>query len=726
MKRIAALLTVFCLCIADTFAAHTKVSLLLSVSTAKPGDTVFAAVRLQMDEGWHTYWKNPGGPGRATKIKWDLPKGITAGEIQWPTPEKLIPQKIGDDGNPVIGEFDFEQTTYVLHDEAVLLVPLTLASNLGSGSIELKAAVEWLECQIQCLPGKMNVSAKLEIGATTTPSSEATDITGWQTQLPKSADTLSPRATWEQATTGKTRPLIIEWTNAASVSAPDFFPDNGKGYEITHTTEVLSTNGNAIKLRKLVTISEGEWPGEIAGLLIQTTGDKPEGFATLIKIAESNEKPMPAATSSAAAKGGNSLAMYLLYAFLGGMILNIMPCVLPVIALKILGFVGQAKESPQLVRRLGLFYTAGVIVSFLALAALVIGLKTAGQSAGWGVQFSNPKFVIVFIVLVTLVALNLFGVFEVTFGGSALSAAGDLASKHGASGAFFNGVLATFLATPCTAPFLSIALGFAFAQSAVIIIMIFVASGAGLALPYLVLSWQPAWLKFLPKPGAWMEKFKIAMGFPMLATAVWLSKVGSEYYGERAWWLGIALVLVALAAWVFGEFIQRGRSRKPLALIVVIALLATAYFWALESNLEWRSPQRQSQQANAELRYAPKDYPWKAWSAEAVAQARAANRVVIVDFTAWWCGTCNTTVKPALGNKKVVARLKELNAVALLADNSDTPPAIVNELAKFGRAGVPMVLVYPVKGEPMVLPDPISPFPAQYASVILEALEKAN
>ena len=209
MKRIAALLTVFCLCIADTFAAHTKVSLLLSASTAKPGDTVLAAVRLQMDEGWHTYWKNPGGPGRATKIKWDLPKGITAGEIQWPTPEKLIPQKIGDDGNPVIGEFDFEQTTYALHDEAVLIVPLTLASNLRSGSIELKAAVEWLECQVQCWLGKTNVSAKLEIGTTTTPSSEATDITGWQTQLPKSADTRSPRASLEHAATGNTRQLII-------------------------------------------------------------------------------------------------------------------------------------------------------------------------------------------------------------------------------------------------------------------------------------------------------------------------------------------------------------------------------------------------------------------------------------------------------------------------------------------------------------------------------------
>jgi thiol:disulfide interchange protein len=330
-------------------------------------------------------------------------------------------------------------------------------------------------------------------------------------------------------------------------------------------------------------------------------------------------------------------------------------------------------------------------------------------------------------ILITLVAMNLFGVFEVTLGGNVTGAAGELAARHGLGGAFFNGMFATVLATPCTAPFLSPALGFAFAQPAGLVALLFVTVGLGLALPYLVLSWQPAWLKFLPRPGAWMEKFKIAMGFPMLATAMWLSKVGPEYYGERAWWLGIALVMIALAAWVFGEFIQRGGKRKPLALAVILALLCAAYFWALESNLEWRSPRRQSDASSKEtvLPYAPKGYNWQAWSPEAVTKARAEGRVIIVDFTASWCVTCNTTVKPALGNKRVVEALKKRNAVALLADSSDLPRVIVDELKRFDRAGVPMVLVYPRNGEPMVLPDP-GLFPAQYVPVILEALEKAQ
>ena len=228
----------------------------------------------------------------------------------------------------------------------------------------------------------------------------------------------------------------------------------------------------------------------------------------------------------------------LLYAFIGGLILNIMPCVLPVIALKILGFVGESRSNPQHVRTLGLVYALGVLVSFLALAAVIIGVKAAGHYAGWGMQFGNPVFVVCLTTLVLLVALNLFGVFEVTLGRRALDAAGGLASKQGAPGAFFNGVLATALATPCTAPFLSIALGFAFAQKAPLIVLTFLAVGAGLAAPYVALSWNPAWLKLLPKPGAWMEKFKIAMGFPMLATAVWLFNLAARQLRQNGFVAG--------------------------------------------------------------------------------------------------------------------------------------------------------------------------------------------
>jgi thiol:disulfide interchange protein DsbD len=406
------------------------------------------------------------------------------------------------------------------------------------------------------------------------------------------------------------------------------------------------------------------------------------------------------------------------------MILNIMPCVLPVIALKILGFVSQAKESPARVRQLGLVYGAGVLVSFLVLAAFVIGLKAAGHKAGWGIQFSNPLFIVGLTALVTLVALNLFGVFEVTLGGRAMNAAGGLASQHGASGAFFNGVLATALATPCTAPFLGVALGFAFAQPSAIIVLMFLAVGLGLATPYVVLSWQPAWLKFLPKPGVWMERFKVAMGFPMLATAFWLASLATSFYGDRTWWLGVFLVFLGAAAWVFGEFYQRGSKRRGVAIFATLLLLIAGLAWPLEAGLRWRLP---TPDAAGEkfLARVPEGYPWQRWSPEAVAKARAEGRPVIVDFTAKWCQTCNISVKPGLEAKRVTEKLAQLNAVALLADYTLLPPEISDELERFDRRGVPLVLVYPrdATQPPIILPEPL-PFPASYAPVVLGALEK--
>ena len=411
----------------------------------------------------------------------------------------------------------------------------------------------------------------------------------------------------------------------------------------------------------------------------------------------------------------------LLYAFIGGLILNIMPCVLPVIALKILGFVGESRSDPRHVRKLGLVYALGVLVSFLALAVVVIGVKAAGHRAGWGMQFGSPIFVVCLTTLVMLVALNLFGVFEVNLGGRALDAAGGLASKHGAAGAFFNGVLATVLATPCTAPFLSIALGFAFAQKAPVILLMFLAVGVGLAAPYVVLSWNPAWLKFLPKPGAWMEKFKIAMGFPMLATAVWLFNLAAGSYGKSVLWLGVFLVAVAFAAWIFGEFVQRGRARKGLALMIILILLVGGYAFALESQLQWRQPMA-APDPTGSLKESADGIEWQHWSSEAVAEAQAAGRPVLVDFTADWCLTCQVNKKTSIEIPSVRAKLKSMNAVALLGDYTRFPDNITTELNHFNRAGVPLVLVYPKDpaAPPIVLPEILTP------GTVLDALERAG
>src|SRR6185369_6629121 len=275
--------------------------------------------------------------------------------------------------------------------------------------------------------------------------------------------------------------------------------DASDQFEIQAPTEIISAYSDEIRLRKFVKKFSGDWPNEMSGLIVIDSGKLRSG--SNVKFLVADQAPAGEIISPEGNMGETpALPLMLLYAFIGGLILNLMPCVLPVIALKILGFVNEAGSSPRRTRALGGIYAVGVLCSFLVLAAIVIGVKAAGHQAGWGMQFGSPIFIVCLTTLVTLVALNLFGIFEVTLGGRALDTAGNLAAKHGASGAFFNGVLATALATPCTAPFLGAALGFAFAQSAPVIVLVFLTVGLGLSAPYVLLSWNPAWLKFLPKP----------------------------------------------------------------------------------------------------------------------------------------------------------------------------------------------------------------------------------
>jgi thiol:disulfide interchange protein DsbD len=708
----------FCLAAFTASAAHTQVRLILSADTARPGDTIWAGVDMKMEPAWHTYWKNPGAAGYATKIEWQLPPGVTAGEIQWPLPEKLPPAEV---------------TTYGYDDEVVLLVPLKLAADLKPGPLDLNAKVSWLECKEACIPGSGDVEATLDIGTETKDSADDALIESWKWKVPKSAEGWSVRAWWERAATDDTRPLLIKcyptlvWERLMFDSA-DFFPYASENFEIQATTENVLGRTSGPCLRKLVKKYSGDWPKEISGVIVLETGNRRISFEVKLTIRDeaaagetiSAQTPPESRTGGTPALLAQPLWQMLLYAFIGGLILNIMPCVLPVIALKILGFVGESRSDPHHVRKLGLVYALGVLVSFTALAAIVIGVKAAGHWAGWGMQFGSPIFVVCLTTLVTLVALNLFGVFEVTLGGRALDAAGGLASKHGAAGAFFNGVLATVLATPCTAPFLSIALGFAFAQKAPVILLMFLAVGVGLAAPYVVLSWNPAWLKFLPNPGAWMEKFKIAMGFPMLATAVWLFNLAAGSYGKSVLWLGIFLVVVAFAAWIFGEFVQRDRAGKGVALVVVLILLVGGYAFALENQLHWREPAAETD-ATGTLKESPDGIAWQRWSPDAVAKARSEGRPVIVDFTADWCLTCQVNKKTSIEIPSVRAKLKESDAVALLGDYTRFPDSITAELNRFNRAGVPLVLVYPKNPEapPIVLPEILTP------GIVLDALNRA-
>lgn len=689
-------------------ATQTQVRLLLSADQVRPGDTATAGVLLKMPAKWHTYWKSSGDSGGPTTVEWTLPEGVTAGEIQWPTPEKYTVAGL---------------TTYVYHDEVLLQVPLKFASTVPPGPVELKARVSWLECAEICLPGAIDLRADAAVGERTKPSANLALFETWRKMLPRPEPPFGVRSWWEGAGTDDTRPAVIEWA-AGDTSAPaDFYSYPSESYEVATATEIVKRTGTKIQLRKAVRKLAAEWPTQLQGILVVGTKSSTVANAVTLRL-----EAEPSATPDGAWPPGavnpverRPLGIMLIFAFLGGLILNIMPCVLPVIALKVLGFVNQSKDSPKTVRKHGLVYGVGVVVSFLVLAGAVIAVQQAGRAASWGMQFQNSYFLVAMTVLVTLVALNLFGVFEVTLSSGAMGAASQLASKDGTAGAFFNGVLATALATPCTAPFLAPALGYAFTQPAPIIALMFLTIGLGLAVPYALLSFFPEWSRFLPKPGAWMLRLKVAMGFPMLAAAIWLFTLTAPHFGRGgALWFGVFLVLLACVAWIWGEFVQRGQRRRGLACGFSAAILAVAYFVVLEGQLHWRSPASLVKGVESRA-LKPGGIEWLPWSVGAVAKAQAEGLPVLVDFTADWCVTCQANKKTSLEVPSVRAKLKEMNAVALLGDYTRKDDAITAELQRWGRAGVPLVLVYPgdpAKG-PVVLPEVLTP------GIVLNALKKA-
>jgi thiol:disulfide interchange protein DsbD len=665
-------------------AASTQARLVLSAETAKPGETVMAGVHLHMAPGWHTYWKNPGGPGMPTKIEWQLPPGVTASQIQWPTPTKLAEDDL---------------TTYIYENDVVLLVPLRLAADLKAGTLDLRAKVSWLECNTNgCVPGGGAVSAQLRIADATKPSADAALIESWQKRLPQPGNELSVRAQWEKSISRDTRSLILEWSPPAPAVEPDFFPYGSDKFEVQPQTEIVPSDTGVIRLRKNMKKLEGGWPKQLQGLVVcRKEGDAaPRSWEVNVPITGSTR-----GTAASVAFSWTALLSGLGFAFLGGLILNIMPCVLPVIALKIFSFVKQSGEAPGRARRLSLIYAVGILCSFLVLAGFLVAVQQAGHVASWGSQMQNGNFLVGMTIVVTLVALNLFGVFEVTLGGGAMSAATALGAKSGASGAFFNGVLATVLAIPCTAPFLTAALAFAFGQPPAIIVLTFCFIAFGLAAPYIVLAWNPALLKLLPRPGPWMQRFKVALGFPMLATVVWLYKLALNHLSKsQSLWFGIFLVTLALAAWIWGEFVQRNSVRRGLATVTSLLLIAAVGAYAATRR---------------------EGLAWQPWSQAAVEKARAEGHPVLVDFTADWCLTCQLNLRTSIDTRKVREKLAEIGAVTLIADYTLQNETIGQELHRFGRDAVPLVVIFPKKpdADPIVLPPVLKP------QIVLDALEKA-
>jgi len=685
----------------DDFGAKTKVSLLVEAASAKAGTTVHVGLHLKMPEGWHTYWKNPGDSGEATKVIWTLPDGITAGEIKWPVPERVEA---------------FDQFTYAYHHEVLLIVPLQLAKDVKSGEYELNGTVTWLECEETCLPGEKEVSTKLLIGDEGKMSEHADLFTKWRGHWPDAKPMPKLKAKWASPADDKgMRPVHLEV--ALEGGKIEFLPFGTEGlkWSIKHKS-VYEPGKASTVIKKSIKSKADKWPESIPGVVRVEKNGEVKGYETAFVFVENEEVTTPV-------EGDDSKSIWLILggAFLGGMILNIMPCVLPVISLKILGFVQQSQESSGRVRKLGLTYGLGVLFSFLVLAGMMIAVKKSTGMASWGMQMQNPYFNLVLLLVVALVALNLFGVFEVNLGGGAMGKANKLASREGYLGAFFNGLLATALATPCTAPFLAPAMGVAFTQGNGVIIASMCAVAAGLAFPFILLSFQPGWLGFLPKPGNWMVQFKQIMGFPMLAATVWVLSFTGPMFGKGGvMWLGVLLCVVALAAWVFGDFMQRTVPKSSAPLVICGLILGTGYATALEWGLDWRYPENRITSGGG-IEVKADGVQWKEWSPEAVAEARSAGCPVLIDFTADWCMSCKYTKRKALEVGPVIQKLKEIGGVAFLADWTGRDPVITKALHQHQRGAVPLVLVYPPKGEAILLP-PVMRSPEK----VLDALDKAG
>jgi len=659
----------------------TQVRLVISAEAARPGATIWAGIELKMAPGWHTYWRYPGDAGLPTTVTWHLPPGITAGEINWPIPDESV-TPAGD--TPLY--------TYGYQDRVVLLVPIKISAGLRAGPALLIADVAWMECKDTCNRYTTTLKTRLSVGPEDRPTTDTDLIEQWRALLPQTDAPARAAARWQNVSPDGPRTVIIDWESASTCA--DFYPYEKQGAEVQGGTDILPAAPGHIRLRKVVKKGDGPWPDQLRGILVaEDSSQKPVAV----------EVNLPLQQPASAGFSPLTLVVELLVGFLAGLILNVMPCVLPVIALKALGFVNQSREAPARVRLLGWAYGAGVLVSFLLLAILAIVTQQAGGQAGWGDALRHPQFRLALTALMTLIALNLFGLFEVHLRAGVMEPVSDLASRGGYGGAFSNGILATVLATPCTAPFLAGALAFAITQPAAVTLLVFLAIGAGLAFPFVLVCAMPRLLNALPKPGVWMEKFKIAMGFPMLATALWLA-YGSTQNQSDMLLLEFSLAMLALAAWIWGQFVQRGTRRKRLAQVLCILLVAAGFAFL-------PPPPRKSGFVD-----------WKVWSPQAVEQARKEGHPVLVDFTAKTCLNCIVNKASSLEIRQTRAKLLEIGAVSFEADFTDEDPVIAHELARWkGSAGVPLVLVYPKdpNREPQMLPPILTP------SIVLAALDQS-
>ncbi|MDI1248634.1 MAG: protein-disulfide reductase DsbD family protein [Lacunisphaera sp.] len=670
-----------------------------------PGQPFTVALRMQHDPHWHSYWI-AAGTGYPTSLAWTLPEGFKAGPIQWPAPHMVKDTAGTITGNGYEGE-------------SFLLVEITPPATLAPGAtVKLTAAAEWLMCMDVCMPGDASLEISFPVAADTATDAKWTQAiadaraklpvasTGWAVTASHDDQSATLRLTPKPGTTHQPADLHF--------FAADAFTDYTKTNTVTRAGDTWVITGP-------LDAAADKGTKRLTGVLVSSNGwSAGSGYAGLaIDVPFQVERVVPDAPPSIPGSqpsagspppAPSSLLATLALAFLGGLILNLMPCVFPVLGIKVLGFVNQSGSAKAKIVSHGLVFALGVLVSFWALAGVLLALRAGGSQLGWGFQLQSPAFVFGMAVFLLIFALNLSGLFEI--GLSATGVGGNLQMQEGYAGSFFTGALATLVATPCSAPFLAPALGAALSLSAGQSFLVFTCIAIGLALPYLLLSIFPQAVRLLPRPGAWMETFKQFMAFPLYATVGWLLWVlaGQTKDDDNALlMISFGFVIVAMAAWSYGRFGQpHGKPGKQLfGRVFAAALLAGGLYTGWPKTAEI-APAGSYQ------------VTWEKWSPEAIAAAQAAGKFVYVDFTARWCATCQTNKATVFHNDAVLAELKKKDVVLLRGDWTNRDPKITAELARWNRSAVPFNLIYaPGKPEPVILPELLT------GGVVLEAFAKA-
>jgi thiol:disulfide interchange protein/DsbC/DsbD-like thiol-disulfide interchange protein len=656
--------------------------LLLEKPSVAPGESFDVALRMRMKEGWHTYWKHPGDSGEPTDISWKLPPGFTAGEIQWPYPEKISLAPL---------------TTYGYEGEVMLLVPFKAAADAKPGTTaRVTADAYWMVCEKVCIPEEVKLTLDVPIGASpAAPAGPAVSaFASTRAKLPAATND------WKIAASEEGKELVLRLDPPQGVALDgkvQFFAGSGPLIEYS-APQPTSVEGGVVTMKLTRSPYLTGTPQRINGVLLTANGSAFE-----------LDVPLTAATAvapgSTAAPATTAVPPTLLFAlalaFAGGVILNLMPCVFPVVSLKVLAFVQQAGDEPRRVRAHGLTFAAGVLVAFWALAALLLALRAAGEEIGWGFQLQSPGFVAAMAFLLFGLGLSLAGLVEI---GTSLTRIGG-ASSGGYRSSFMNGALATVVATPCTAPFMGAALGFAMTQSAGTSMLIFTALGAGMAAPYVALSAWPALLRFLPRPGQWMVRFRQLTAFPLFATVAWLVWVFGHQTGiDGVLRLLLGLTLLALGLWIWGQWVTLSAAERTkwLARTAGAGFIVGGLVLAATS-----APTATASPASN----ATDGIAWEVYSEAKVAEHRAAGRPVFIDFTAAWCLTCKVNERIALSSSEVHQLVKTRNIAMLKADWTSKDPAITRALAGFGRSGVPLYVLYDADpaAQPRLLPEVLSP-----------------